>query len=279
MDKSIIAIGALGGSGTRIVAEIIQQLNVYIGDVLNHANDNLIFTLLFKNPDWYKKCSAESFNERLQLFRRYMENDQLTEQEFSLLSKIGKENTFVKFYDASFDEAIKLKIRNTKTGRKIWAWKEPNTQVFLDSLLSAMPRLKYVHVLRHGLDMAFSKNKQQLKNWGYLFDIHLNGDENEEELAYKQLCYWIESTKKKKYLSQEKPDRILVLNFEKLCSNPKEEIDRIIAFTKLDLEKINLETIYQLPQTPNSAQRFKDYDLGIFDQAQLDYVRQLGFEI
>lgn len=55
--------------------------------------------------------------------------------------------------------------------------------------------MKYIHVLRHGLDMAFSNNIQQLKNWGLKFNIKLSGEETESQIAVKQLDYWIESTK------------------------------------------------------------------------------------
>ena len=50
----MIAIGALGGSGTRAVAQVFLEAGIYMGDDLNRANDNLIFTRLFKDPNWYK---------------------------------------------------------------------------------------------------------------------------------------------------------------------------------------------------------------------------------
>lgn len=53
MNQKIIAIGAVGGSGTRVVAKIFMDAGVFVGDDLNAQNDNLTFTQLFKNPDWY----------------------------------------------------------------------------------------------------------------------------------------------------------------------------------------------------------------------------------
>lgn len=47
-DLSPVAIGGVGGSGTRLIAEMLAKLGFYIGDDLNKANDNLWFTLLFK---------------------------------------------------------------------------------------------------------------------------------------------------------------------------------------------------------------------------------------
>ena len=47
---AVIAIGALGGSGTRAIAQVLMDAGIYLGDSLNNANDNKLFTRLFKNP-------------------------------------------------------------------------------------------------------------------------------------------------------------------------------------------------------------------------------------
>ena len=68
----MIAIGALGGSGTRAIAEVLIQSGIYMGDDLNGPNDNLIFTRLFKNPDWYRNSSDSQKQKRMILFEKYM---------------------------------------------------------------------------------------------------------------------------------------------------------------------------------------------------------------
>ncbi|MEZ5283921.1 MAG: hypothetical protein R2712_03745 [Vicinamibacterales bacterium] len=47
--------------------------------------------------------------------------------------------------------------------------KEPNTHVFLDRLAVVYPDMKCVHVVRNGLDMAFSASQNQLRLWGPRF--------------------------------------------------------------------------------------------------------------
>ena len=47
-DHSPVAIGGVGGSGTRLIAQLLMELGVYMGSDRNDANDNLWFTLLFK---------------------------------------------------------------------------------------------------------------------------------------------------------------------------------------------------------------------------------------
>ena len=43
-----VIVGGIGGSGTRLVAGLLQIFGYYIGDDLNDSLDNHWFTLLFK---------------------------------------------------------------------------------------------------------------------------------------------------------------------------------------------------------------------------------------
>lgn len=54
-----IVIGGVGGSGTRVVTAVLQELGVYIGYDLDQAMDNLLFLLLFKRPVWFNKIHRE----------------------------------------------------------------------------------------------------------------------------------------------------------------------------------------------------------------------------
>ena len=52
---------------------------------------------------------------------------------------------------------------------KRWGWKEPNTHIVIDRLLRLVPDLKYVHVMRNGLDMCYGPNQNQQNLWGGRF--------------------------------------------------------------------------------------------------------------
>ncbi len=45
--QSIIAIGGLGGSGTRVVSQILQRAGLFFGNNQNNALDTLAFNLFF----------------------------------------------------------------------------------------------------------------------------------------------------------------------------------------------------------------------------------------
>ena len=62
-----VAIGGLGGSGTRIVVEVLQSQNYFMGNDLIESLDNLHFTRLLKNPDFQATASKDEINERIHI--------------------------------------------------------------------------------------------------------------------------------------------------------------------------------------------------------------------
>ena len=278
MNKKIISIGALGGSGTRAIAQVLIQAGIFLGDDLNRANDNLFFTRLLKNPEWYRKASLDEKNERLLSFKKYMESGKLTLKDLIVFYKSGYTNpthsSGLKFYLNVFKLLFSKEI-----SRDIWGWKEPNTQIYVNEIFNLFPNLKYIHVLRNGLDMAFSNNKQQLNNWGWKYQIYLNGNESENELAVKQLDYWIESTKDAIANSKGFENRFLMVKHSEFCQNPQQEIDRILQFCEINISSDKLKELYEIPSNPSSANRYKNYNLNIFSHEQIQFVKEMGFEI
>lgn len=276
--STVVAIGALGGSGTRVVAQVLIEAEIYIGDELNESHDNLIFTRLFKNPEWYKNASEKRINKRLAVFEEYMEKDCLSFNNAVELMVSANNNPTIKSNNLFYFNVIR-KIINSKKERKIWGWKEPNTQIYIEEIANYFPNLKYIHVIRHGLDMAFSNNKQQLNNWGYKYDIFIEGNETEDEIAYKQLDYWIQSTKEVLEKCQKLGSNFLLLNHSSLCENPKNQIKIIIDFLNLEMDQQKLNTLSEIPKTPDTSGRYKKSNLEIFDKKQIEYVKEMGFEI
>ncbi|MEJ2111537.1 MAG: sulfotransferase [Acidobacteriota bacterium] len=212
----IISIGALGGSGTRAIAEVFIQAGVFMGDDLNESNDNLVFSRLFKNPEWYRTASPEEKNKRLRVFHSFMQEGALTRDEFMALSRAASDNAIVPSSYSFYFRILKTLVRK-RQHRTVWGWKEPNTQIYLKEILHFSPRIKYIHVLRHGLDMALSRNRQQLRNWGWKYGIHLTGEESDEKLTVKQLDYWIQSTRDVTAQSEGFEDRFHMLNHTEFC--------------------------------------------------------------
>lgn len=278
MKNQIIAIGALGGSGTRAVAEVFIKAGLYMGDELNGANDNLLFTRLFKNPDWYRTSSIEEKRERFKIFEKYMRGDNLRDEEYNELNFAANNNSVFKKDINLYASKLKSLYANRQR-KQNWGWKEPNSYILLPELLAYFPSLRYIHVLRHGLDMAFSANMQQLNNWGWKYNIRLNGDEDINQLAVKQLDFWIESTKDVLSTIKDFKKNAILLNHSTFCKEPKSTIDNLLAFCSLNLSSDILDDLYIIPKNIGSNNRYKNYDLSIFSPEQLEFVNEMGFEV
>lgn len=282
--KNIYAIGGLGGSGTRAVAEILAQAGVFIGDDINVSNDNLTFTRLFKDPDWYAKANQKEVGKRLTAFRDFMEFDKITVRDYGELYAAAKKNKLQPagrdYYKRIFSMLTdKKQLDPSNAKRKNWAWKEPNTQIYTKEILAQFDELKYIHVLRHGLDMAFSRNMQQLKNWGWKYGIQVGKNDSDSDKYRKQLDYWTATTQETKRLKEIYPDRVYIVNFGALCANPVRTIDQLFSFCNIELDRERMKDIYSIPQISQSFNRYKKADLSVFSPDQLETVKSLGFAI
>ena len=283
-----IAIGGGGGSGTRVVAEILKQVGFYIGSDLNSANDNLWFTLLFKRPKWFVKNSnteSEIF-KGLRIFEKAMTaSHSFRLDEYFFIMKAALKMSF-KGHDHLNSGSGMWPIKRILTilnFRKIdvsgyigWGWKEPNTYIYIKYLHKYFDNLKYIHVIRHGLDMAYSSNQAQLYNWGDILGI--KSPDSSIPLPKASLQYWIESNKRtitfcRKFFK----GRFLLLNFDQLCLNPEREISLLMAFLGLDIKHVDMDKLKSLPKIPKSTGRYKKHDLTCFNKDEIDAVRSLGF--
>jgi hypothetical protein len=273
-NKSVIGVGALGGSGTRAVAAILQEAGLFIGNDLNHALDNRLFSRLFRNPDWYKSAIPEEITERFALFAKENKGQTLTAPEAKKLRAAISDN---RTYASPPHQIKKYRMRwwpsFSKEISTSWGWKEPNTQFYAEYLLKHQPQFKYIHVLRHGLDMAFSNNKSQLKYWGFKYKLPAQLPFDTPKVAHWQLEFWIRSTQAMLKLKAAFPERVYILNRADLITRPKEVIAALLAFAELKAEASKRERLEQIPQPQASDGRYKREDLSIFTSEQIDFVR------
>lgn len=274
----VVAIGALGGSGTRAIAQVLIDAGIFMGDRLNSAKDNLIFTHLFKDAAYHADANADAINARLAVFEEYMQRNHLSWSQARMLLASSRENPNVRS-KLRFRLHVLRKTLSPPVNRELWGWKEPNTQIYIQEISDYFPGLKYIHVLRHGLDMAFSANRKQLVNWGHLYGIHLSADATQQETAYQQLEYWVRSTRAVMEKIQALPNGFLLINHARFCSDPEAQIERMLAYLEMTCDLTTRKSLYQIPRTPSTEGRYRKRDLGIFDQAQLNFVHDMGFEI
>ena len=274
--KSPIIVGANGGSGTRIVAQILLQMGVYMGYEFNKAYDNLLFTRLFRNPTLLLPENNDEIEKRLHLFQELMCTNTNKISYYKDLIKFSIQN---KYYNPSLVNNIKFyKHTFTRKYKENWGWKAPNSMIYIEYLAKYFPKMKYIHVIRHGLDMAYSKNTQQLELWHQLFNITI--PENKEEIPIAQLEYWIKSNKsvieKGKLLLN---SNFYLLNYDELIKNPKEELNKLFDFLCFQIKEEQIENLSTLILKTESVERYKKHDISIFSDAQIKEISNFGFNI
>jgi len=157
--------------------------------------------------------------------------------------------------------------------RPHWGWKEPNTHIFLDRLAIAFPHMRYIHVMRNGLDMAHSSNQNQLRLWG----SSLLGTAKYEVNPHWSLKYWCAVHRRVTALGRSMGDRFLLLNYDELCRNPEAGLKTLGEFVAPS-NPLSTDDLATLVRSPDSVGRFKEFGLDVFDGDDVDYARSLGFD-
>jgi hypothetical protein len=133
--------------------------------------------------------------------------------------------------------------------------------------------MKYVYVVRNGLDMAFSENQNQLKYfWG---DLILEGDTS--PTPRNALRYWVESHKRMRGYKQYLGISPYFLNFDRLCADPHLELMKLRDFLQLEVDANKLAELAATISPPASAGRFREHDCSELRPVDVQYVREQGF--
>ncbi|NOR87089.1 MAG: hypothetical protein GQ527_05720 [Bacteroidales bacterium] len=288
MRQCPIVIGGIGGSGTRVVADILRTFHVFIGNDLNTPLDNLSYTFLFKRPKWYhqnfenkkKMVTALSILEKSMINTNSYSISEIAFLVSAIISmSINGHNSEKKGKGRwAFDRFCHILFHRQKerSSYSAWGWKEPNSHLIINHLNNYFPNLKYIYTLRDGLDMAFSDNQQQLYNWGEMFGIKMPA--SKEKLPQASFSYWVAVNKNILALQKEiGAHKLHILNFDQLCIHPESEIQKLIKFIGIDITENQLQEAISLPVVPASKGRHKNYSISDFKPDDMEFLRSLGF--
>lgn len=287
-----LAIGGLGGSGTRIVAEILIQAGYFLGPELNLENDNLWFTVLLKRPRWFQKVASRKdtriFTALRILTKAMLGLGSLNLRERFFLNQAAKQMS-ITGHDAAktgsgawpFERAQNIKLAAKtplKKSYRGWGWKEPNSHIYLPHLIWHFAELRYVHVVRHGLDLAFSNNQQQLHNWSFLYDVAILDSKAQQPAA--ALKYWVRANQRAFELGKKMgAERFFCLNYDRLCGEPESQVAPMLALAGLHPSPEEFARLCALPEKQKTSERYLRNDCSVFDPADVEAVREFGFEV
>ncbi|MGJ4804181.1 sulfotransferase family protein [Luteimonas sp. SDU82] len=267
--RAPVAIGGVGGSGTRVVAELIDNLGIHIGTDLNDASDTLWFTLLFKREE-VLDCSEADFDALTNIFVAGLtQGAPLLPAAASLVRSLAARERAQ--HPARWLEARAVSLieasRRPAQGRR-WGWKEPNTHIVIERLWQRLPELRYIHVVRNGVQMASSSNQNQLRLWG----PRVLGEDGPATPG-RSLAYWCRVHRRMQDLLARNPERMLWLDFDSLCRDPEDTVARLGRFLGYPPEDI----VAALPALKPPARR--ESCVNDFDPSDLAYVASLGYVI
>jgi hypothetical protein len=155
-----------------------------------------------------------------------------------------------------------------------WCWKEPNTHIVIDRILSCRADLRYIHVVRHPLEMALSANQNQLRTWGPIFLEHDIAIDTRSSLSY-----WCAVHRRTTGFTETWQDRSMIIDFESLCTTPEACCVRVASFLRSELPDNAVFGFCDFVSPPQSVGRFRAADLRQFDPDDLAYVAKIGYSL
>ena len=272
-----VVIGGLGGSGTRLIAAILQHLEFDMGSDLNRTNDNLAFTLLFKRPElWPIQEHILEINQALELFfKAGFYRKALNRTDVELVNKIAQANSLQ--HPSDWLQKRQKDLEGPDKNRQQpaqWGWKEPNTHIFLPALQESVHQLKYIHVMRNGLDMANSTNQSQVNLWGEL----LTGEKTTDPGPDDSFRYWCAVHRRVLKASRDMGDRFLLLNFDDFCLRPENGVESLLDFLGISASGTLFNELIQLVNPPTTIGRYKTKPTISARDSDIELLNKLGFE-
>ncbi len=278
-ETTAVAVGGVGGSGTRVMARVLQKIGFDMGSDLNDSLDDLCFTALFKRPAlWPLGQHTSDLVAALEIYLTgrgvvtpqtisLVQHQERTQQ---LLKEIGGEIAWLEKGSLA-DRAAHL--ASMGGAAEVWGWKEPNTHVVLPFLLAALPNLTYIHVIRHGVDMAFSSNQTQLQLWGQAF----GNSSLEDDPFHRSVSYWCCTHRRMVELSRLHPGRIYLLRLESLFESQSDLAKDLSEFLNRPELATHLEQALSEIERPTTLGRHKTKETLSLSQENRATLESLGY--
>jgi hypothetical protein len=122
--------------------------------------------------------------------------------------------------------------------------------------------------------MAYSSNDNQLRLWGPL----LIGAEAARPGPRAMLKYWCVVQRRAARIGAAMPGRFLMLDYDAFCGAPDDHLPALSRLLGMPIDASAADAVRSLVRPPDSIGRFKRHGLGHFDPADVEYVREIGFD-
>jgi hypothetical protein len=193
-----VVIGATGGSGTRVMAQVLRKAGWFMGDRVHPRNEDSLPMAWFLTK-WLKTLKDFPKVEPRTLARARRD----------------------------FERMIYLHRRGVSAPDARWGWKNPRSLWLIPFLTERFPELKFIHMIRDARDMMLSENIYFLRQNGQW----LLGPDWWRNPEAAQLELWRASNKRAlEFAQQYLKDRYLLVRYEDLCQKPAETVSAVTTF-------------------------------------------------
>ena len=271
-----VVIGGVGGSGTRVVATILRATGHHIGVDVNESLDDLTHVLLFTRRD-IADVSAPAFERLARAYLAFRAGAPV-EQARDAIYRDAVATCDLGDLTWRMERARTALRRRPRPGtvERPWGWKVPDAHITLDRWRAIVPDLRYVHVVRNGLDMAFSANQQQLRRFG---DRMIDSAPTDTGPA-RALRYWCTVQRRASARARAMGAHAYhFVNYDRLCAQPLPELAALLRFLGVRRAWRHLDDLAATIRRPASIGRFRGYDRRQFAPDDVAYVARLGFEV
>jgi hypothetical protein len=248
----IVGFGT-GGSGTRVVAQILHSAGVYIGPELNPASDAKVMMPFLRRVDrsgWIEQVLAGNAS-------RLAPPDP-----DALAGLLG---------------SVKLQRQGIAAEDGRWGWKAPRTIYMLPLVHHAFPDVRTVQLVRDGRDMAYSRNQNQLRVYG---DV-IVGDIPDAPDPVRSIMLWSRvNLAAIRYAEARMPGQHLVLRYEDLCDDPATGAARLLGHIGIEPSRELLDKAAEQIAPSSSRGRWRrenpDEVLAVSEAGE-DGLREFGY--
>jgi hypothetical protein len=179
-----IVVGGVGGSGTRLVVQMLQHIGVFMGSVRNASEDAMPFVPVYDNH---------------------------------INAYLSASINYANLVDALL-QALSLHFINERDHAvEHWGWKNPRSIYLLPLLHQLFDGMRFIHVVRDGITMATSENQAQLQKHG----ASVIPQEFQNLLQTERaLLLWSFVNNAAADYGKQMGKRYLLLRYEDICADP-----------------------------------------------------------
>lgn len=193
-----VIVGAVGGSGTRVLVQVLRKAGWFMGTRVDSRNEDSLPIAWFLTK-WLR--SLKDFPE--------------------------VDGRTLAAARADLGRMLNVHRRGIASPAARWGWKNPRSLWLIPFLAERFPEMRFIHMVRDARDMMLSENRYFLRQHGHW----VLGPDWWRDVPAAQLELWGMGNKRASEFGREYlRDRYHIVRYEDLCQKPAETVTRLLEF-------------------------------------------------